>query len=688
MKKISNKGFTMIELLGVVVILGILLLVALPAITMVTTNSRKELYLDAVRIHKSGLEKIINSEEYDVFDPDVVYYFDYRLTVENNEGQSPFGDWKEAYVAVIYDEATEKNKYYWTGIDIAGWTIDFQNPKEVKDLKKSDIYNKRKGSSSLGAGIMNRNKIQIYSYNPTTGATEISSIMEPYFNVEMEEIEDCYTLELQGEGTSATYSVIDYKKSCGPNVVIPSRVDGIKVTDIGENAFRGKGIESVTFYNGIVKIGNGAFQSNNIKTLSLPSSVKVIDSYAFYSNTKLTNLELPEGLETIGVHAFTSNALTYVVFPTTLKSIGSYAFLSNKLVGFELQSSPTLGTGAFANNKLPDGKGLIYKRNADGTTDYSTVVAYAGSNKNLNIPEMVNGVPLRTIAAAAFANSYLTSVTIPNTVTTIGNSAFYANSLKQIVIPEGVTSIGSDAFRSNLLTSIVIPSSVTSIGNYAFVSNCMPEGQDLIYGRNTDGTIDYSKIVSSSGGKNSANCPGSTKLIIPAEVNGVKLKTIVGSAFTYSAYKEFVLPDLEDTDHLTVGVNAFKNNAVSTVEAGMMYKIENGQYDYTTLDSYAGPRSGNITLPATKNGKDLKTIRASFSWGSYTSITIPSSVTTINSNVFQKGNTNNTALVKIINKTGREFNWYSITSSSHTNPGKFKVGTVSHQSGDIEITDN
>ena len=62
----------------------------------------------------------------------------------------------------------------------------------------------------------------------------------------------------------------------------------------------------------------------------------------------------------------------------------------------------------------------------------------------------------------------LTSITIPNSVTSIGEGAFRNSGLTSITIPNSVTSIGVSAFRGSLLSSITIPNNVQSIGSYAF----------------------------------------------------------------------------------------------------------------------------------------------------------------------------------------------------------------------------
>ena len=89
---------------------------------------------------------------------------------------------------------------------------------------------------------------------------------------------------------------------------------------------------------------------------------------------------------------------------------------------------------------------------------------------HLIIPATIKGKPVTSIATSFYRCSNLTSITIPEGVTSIGNSAFhFCTSLKNITIPDTVTSIGTAAFlRCTSLTSITIGSSVSSIGTDAF----------------------------------------------------------------------------------------------------------------------------------------------------------------------------------------------------------------------------
>lgn len=76
----------------------------------------------------------------------------------------------------------------------------------------------------------------------------------------------------------------------------------------------------------------------------------------------------------------------------------------------------------------------------------------------------------KVICNGAFHRCSLTSINLPDSVTSIGECAFIrCQSLTRINIPDSMTSIGDNAFRNcESLTCINIPDSVTSIGNSAF----------------------------------------------------------------------------------------------------------------------------------------------------------------------------------------------------------------------------
>ena len=121
-----------------------------------------------------------------------------------------------------------------------------------------------------------------------------------------------------------------------------------------------------------------------------------------------------------------------------------------------------------------------FKTEVDGiwydfdASDLTAAVTYGYYSGHVLIPSSVtyNGTTysVTSIGDRAFHQIDVTSITIPNSVTSIGKEAFCGCSgLTSITIPNSVTSIGSSVFeRCSKLTSITIPNSVTSIGDNAF----------------------------------------------------------------------------------------------------------------------------------------------------------------------------------------------------------------------------
>ena len=124
------------------------------------------------------------------------------------------------------------------------------------------------------------------------------------------------------------------------------------------------------------------------------------------------------------------------------------------------------------NSEEPATEGIIYRVSADGT--YAEVVGYSGTDTQVLIAEEYQGLPVKMISQPAFkGNRIITSVIIPDSVTSIGDAVFAGcTSLKNVTIGDSVTNIGWSAFTNcTALTSITIPDSVTVIGRYAF-SDC------------------------------------------------------------------------------------------------------------------------------------------------------------------------------------------------------------------------
>jgi len=144
---------------------------------------------------------------------------------------------------------------------------------------------------------------------------------------------------------------------------------------------------------------------------------------------------------------------------------------------------------------------------------------------------LIKSIKIEDFTGTTFnrSTSYITSVTIPNSVTSISDYAFqFCTSLSSLTIPSGVTSIGSYAFSNcSGLTSVTIPDGVTSIGSSAFI-NCkglssvtIPSGITTINSNLFSGCISLTSVTIPSGVTSISNfafqnCSGLTSVTIEA----------------------------------------------------------------------------------------------------------------------------------------------------------------------------
>lgn len=304
----------------------------------------------------------------------------------------------------------------------------------------------------------------------------------------------------------------------------------------------------LTIDENVTKIGESAFAGSTVKSVTILNPDTIIGAYAFAGCDKLTKVTLPstKGNMTIGDRAFASwvdgkefmSVLTTVENLENVSKIGNYAFATTSIKSAKIGENTIVGEGAFLQSLIEEitiganatlGEGCL-----QNCTALKTVNMPAGGNVSIGkgcfandtnlvtidlsktsdtiddeafykctklmVADLANvkhigkyafadcaglstvKVPMVvTIGEGAFSRytqySYapcFESIELPNTLTTIGDAAFlYNTSLKSITIPANVTAIGDFAFAyCTTLESVTLPENLKTIGKYAF-AGCM-----------------------------------------------------------------------------------------------------------------------------------------------------------------------------------------------------------------------
>lgn len=215
-------------------------------------------------------------------------------------------------------------------------------------------------------------------------------------------------------------------------IVVPDTIGQYPVTKIGDYAFANcKKLTSVSLPYGIVSIGMGAFyECEHLTNINIPQSVTVIDSYAFYNCKSLTSISLSENVAKVGTRVFEGcTKMTSATIPTLAidalpaenithitvnggTAIGNYAFQNfQNLTSITLSPSiEKIGIGAFAGCN-----------NITFAAAHAEVISSIPKNKLTHI--VINGGTCIKEKSLQYC-SYLTCITLPQSITSIGDFAF------------------------------------------------------------------------------------------------------------------------------------------------------------------------------------------------------------------------------------------------------------------------
>ena len=464
MKK--KKGFTLVELLAVIVILAVILVIAVPQIMSVIESARKGSIESTAKLIAEGAEREYTNRK--ILGKDTnIECSDVSSMNSNDYGTCviTFDNRGKATVKV-----TGKGKF--EGYTCNGNSTNMECVKgEISEPTETAAqyfsYSEVEGGVSItgylvGDGINDvivKDKDKCVAYLPTIGATEeqANTICSGNALDNGASLKDAVQRGVIPSIDYATAGLeVTYKNGGGTDVVIPSEIDGKKVVAIADYAFTSRGVAPTNISNTKKVSASYLYNKDRITTTPLvsgptisisglgitsvviPNTIKSIGSSAFAYN-QLTRLNIPNGVESIGEGAFRNNKLTEVIIPGSISVIEKNTFKDNKLTEITIPSSVTsIGYMAFYGNQL-------------------TSITLSNS--------------VTSIGDDAFSSNQLTSIIIPNSVKTIGTNAFSSNKLTSLTLLDGVTSIGDDAFDRNQLTEVTIPSSIKTIGANAFANN-------------------------------------------------------------------------------------------------------------------------------------------------------------------------------------------------------------------------
>lgn len=218
---------------------------------------------------------------------------------------------------------------------------------------------------------------------------------------------------------------VNIKKYIGNEsvVVIPARIEGLRIGRIAVDFLEDSGVTEITFPSYFTEF-TGVSKCDSLEIIHLPSMLeKIPEPFRFCPNLKEIDIEEGGAYKTEDGALYTADGKTLAAYPCGR-------------------------TGSFT---VPEGVEAIEK--------------FAFSNSSLS--EIILPDTLKVINEYSFLDAKkLEKITVPSSVRLIGYSAFSGSGIKEVILSEGLEEIESSAFEKTDIKELYIPDSVIKCGNY------------------------------------------------------------------------------------------------------------------------------------------------------------------------------------------------------------------------------
>lgn len=283
-------------------------------------------------------------------------------------------------------------------------------------------------------------------------------------------------------------------------------------------------------------------------------------SALFEDNTNLAEITLPAGFTTASSLFKNCSKLHTVNFTGSLPTIPNNAFTkctALEKITVDGEEDGTYGDYVISNHAIYD---TSFSRN--------TLISYYGKAFE---EEVTFRSGVKSIYNQAFEDCSITSVIIPDTVTTISDQAFSScTKLTSITLPSGITSLGFCIFKScTALENITIPASVQTIGSSTFSgctsletvtfeasSSLTSIGSSAFNGCSSLSSINLPSGISNLDDSTFKGCTALNTIVLPEGLSQIK-----GYAFWNAGVTEITLP----TSLTTISAGAFQSCNITTV---------------------------------------------------------------------------------------------------------------------------